>query len=126
MKQLWYGIALLAVLLIGSLFLGNHLENACQQPIRDLDRAAEAATEENWNLAAALITRAKKDWQQHRKLAAALVNHSPLEQIDTGFAQLDTYIAAADSVQFSALCACLEQSLKLLHQSHTFHWWNLL
>ena len=116
MKQLWYGIALLAVLFMGSLFLGNHLEDACQQPIRDLDRAAEAAMEENWDLATALITRAKKDWQQHRKLAAALVNHNPL----------DTYVAAADSVQFSALCACLKESLKLLHQAHTFHWWNLL
>lgn len=126
MKQLWFGAALLVFLLVGSIFLGNHLTETGKQPIRDLDRAAAAAMEENWGQASALAARAKRNWQSHRKLAASLISHGPLEQIDTDFAQLDAYAAAEDAVQFSALCASLGQSLDALHQSNSFHWWNLL
>ena len=126
MKQLWYGTALLVFLFAAGLFLGNHLENAWAQPIRDLGRAVDAAMEENWDLASALVTRAEKDWQHHRGITAALVHHSPLEEIDRDFSQLEAFIRMEDTVQFSALCAALGQDLENLQQSGRFRWWNLL
>ena len=126
MKQLWYGTALLFFLFTASLFLGNHMENAWTQPIRDLDRAADAAMEGNWSLASALVTRAEKDWQHHRGITAALVHHTPLETIDRDFSQLDVFIRTEDVVQFSALCAALGKDLENLQQSGRFRWWNLL
>ena len=126
MKQLWYGTALLILLFAASLLLGNHLEKACTQPIRDLDRATDAALEENWGLASALVIRAKKDWQRHRGITAALAHHDPLEEIDRDFTQLDVFTRTKDAVQFCALCAALEQNFENLQQSGRFRWWNLL
>jgi len=126
MKQLWWGIALLIILLAGSIFLGNRLAESGEQPLRDLDRAASAAAEGSWGKASALVLRAEKHWHSHRKLAAVLSSHDPLEQVDAAFAQLNTYAAAKDPVQFRALCAVLGQELTALYQSGLFRWWNLL
>lgn len=126
MKHLWFGVGLLAVLLIVSLCLGSALEDIHHTPAKDLDKAAEAALEEDWALASALFLRAEKHWQKHRNLTAALARHDPIEQIDAGFAELEVFAVCQDESSFGAACAQLAQQLRNLPQPHSFSWWNLL
>ena len=126
MKQLWYGTALLIFLFAAGLFLGNHLENAWAQPIRDLGRAADAAMEENWARADAHLTRAEKEWEEKRNRSAMIYRQDALEQIDGLFAQLRAELACRSREGFCANCAILAKYLENLPQSHSFHWQNLL
>lgn len=126
MKHLWFGVGLLAVLLVVSLALGGVLEDAHQPSAKDLEKAAEAAMDENWALASALQARAKKQWQKHRNLSAVLVNHEPLQQIEADFSALERYAACRDDAAFCATCAQLAQQLRSLPETHSLTLWNLL
>ncbi len=126
MKHLWIGAGLLAALFVVCILLSGPLENAHHIPAQDLDRAADAAVKEDWALASALCIRARKQWESHRNLTAALARHDPIEQIDAGFAMLDRYAACEDAASFAATCSQLAVQLRSLPQSHSFRWWNLL
>ena len=126
MKHLWFGAGLLAALFAVCILLSGPLENAHHTPARDLEKAADAAVKEDWDLAAALYTRARKHWESHRDLTAALARHDPIDQIDGGFAMLDRYASCKDEAAFAATCSQLAVQLRALPQSHSFRWWNLL
>ena len=126
MKHLWFGAGLLAVLLAVSLWLGSTLEEAHQPAAKDLDKAASAALQDDWDLAEALYLRSRKHWQRHRNKAAALTRHDSVDQIDIGFAMLETYVRCEDTASFAATCSQLAQQLRSLPESHIFRWWNLL
>ena len=126
MKHFGFGIGLLGVLLVLSLWLGSAVEEIHHTPAKDLDKAAQAAVEEDWPLATALYLRAERHWQKHRGLTAALSRHDPMVEIDAGFSTLKVYAALRDPSAFGAACAQLAQNLRSLPQSHSFQWWNLL
>ncbi len=126
MRHLWFGAGLLALLLVISICLGSTLERTHHMPANDLEKASEAALSLDWDLASALYIRARKHWDRHRDLSAALVNHSSLDQIDSSFAQLKIYAIQHDTTSFCATCGQLAQQLRSLPQSYSFSWWNLL
>jgi len=126
MKQLLAGIALMALILAAGFCLESRMEQIHHPQARDLENAAAAAGEENWEYAAALLIRAKKSWDGSRNLTAALVHHDPLNDIDTRFAELSVYAALRSGPEFRSGCAALAQILRSLPKSHGLHWWNLL
>ena len=126
MKQVWIGLGILAALLLGGIWMGNTLERAHEQQIRDLDQARVAAEAGNWNLAEAHLTRAKKEWNEKRNISGTLYRQDPLDQIDGLFVQLESSAAIRDRAGFCENCALLARSLQNLPQSHSFHWRNLL
>lgn len=126
MKHLWFGAGLLAVLLAVSLWLGSTLEEAHHTPAKDLDKAAAAALQEDWELASALYLRAQKQWQRRRNMAAALSRHDSVDQIDIGFSVLEDYCRCEETAPFAATCSQVAQQLRRLPESHGFRWWNLL
>ena len=126
MKHLWFGIGLLAALLAAGLWLGGSLDDWHLPAAKDLDKAADAALAEDWGLAQALCIRAEKHWCKHRNLTAVVTHHDLIDQIDAGFAALEDYIRCEETSSFAATCSQLAGKLRSLHQSHGFHWWNLL
>lgn len=126
MKQLWAGLALMALILISGFFLENRIERTHHPQAKDLENAATAAAEGNWDRAAALLIRAKKSWDGSRNLTAALVHHDPIQDIDTRFAELGVYVTTHSGPEFRSGCAALAQILRSLPKSHGLHWWNLL
>ena len=126
MKHLWFGVGLLTLLLIVSLWLGKSAENLHTPAARDLEKAADAALNEDWPLAVALYTRAEKHWRKHRDLTAILAHHSLIEQIDIGFAVLKDHSRCKEDDTFAASCSQLVQQLCGLSETHRLYWWNLL
>ena len=126
MKQLIASVTLLALILASGIFLEKQMENTHHPQADCLDRASQSAAAGNWEQAEALMTQARKGWEESRDLTAALAHHDPLNSIDTRFAELAIYADTRDEGEFRAACAALAHSLRSIPKSHGLHWWNLL
>lgn len=125
MKKLWAGVAILAVLLgigIGAAIVMRHIHG-------DLaDRLEEAADLciADWDKANALADSARESWEQHHHWIAALVDHEPLEEIESLFSQLALCQSLGDTEEFAAVCLRIAGICNMLGESHSPFWWNLL
>ena len=63
---------------------------------------------------------------EHQKTTAAVVDHEPMEEVESLFAQLDVYLKARDPVAYCACCASLEVFARAIGESHSVSWWSLL
>lgn len=126
MKRLWIGIALLLALLV--LGVGTALvTDAVQQPVsRDLEQAAQAAQREDWQQARFLYCRAKDSWDRSWRLIAIVADHTPMEEIDGLFQELQVYEQNQETVHFAATCAQLSRQTRAVGEAHSINWWNLL
>ena len=126
MNRFWFGAALL-VLLLG-IGIGSSLAlDALHAPIsRDLTAASQEALEERWDVAADLAIRAKDRWERQRHGIAAVSSHSPMEQIDCLFAELELYLQEKEAFPFAVCCASLSAWVQALAEAHAMSWWNLL
>ena len=126
MKQLWIGVALLAVLLVAGLLAAAWMGQLHGESAAALEQAARAALEEDWHAALTLEDAAKRRWEKSRKATAALADHSPLENIGFLFAQLEVYGALRDQGAFAACCVELRMQLLALEDAHRAAWDNIL
>lgn len=126
MKRLWIGTALLAVFLVLGILLGLWMCQTHDALSLTLDRACRLAAEERLSEAAALARDAYADWQNCRKATAALADHTPMEEIDDLFRELEVYVQMDEPVHYAATCAQLSAKLRAMGESHSISWWNLL
>ena len=123
MKRIWIGVGILLILLavgiLAMMLTDRQLEGAAVA----LQQAAETR---DWDTATALAQEARRDWKQKYRLMAALADHAVLEQIETGFAQLDAYRRRNAESDHAATCAQLSKAIRHLQDSHKLTWWNLL
>ena len=52
-------------------------------------------------------------------------NHTPMEEIDALFAEVEVYAAAREETDFAAGCAALSRKMEAMGQAHGASWWNL-
>lgn len=120
------GFILLTVLLLGGLlssfWLGKHHRSMAQT----VDTAGWYALGQNWDKAAEVSSQASRQWQQKWNLCAVFADHTPMEEIDTQFAQLNIYASARDAQEFAAVCSALSQNLRSMADAHALRWWNVL
>ncbi|MBO5323486.1 MAG: DUF4363 family protein [Oscillospiraceae bacterium] len=125
MKKLWAGIAVLAVLLgigIGAAMVMQHVHG-------DLANRLEKAAglcKTDWQGATSLAESASASWTQHQHWIAALVDHEPLEEIESLFDQLSLCQSNEDTEEFAAVCLRIANICNMLEESHSPYWWNLL
>ena len=125
MKKLWVGIAILAVLLgmgIGGALVMGHIHG-------DLAHRLEQAAVQcftDWPEADFLANSARASWEQHHHWVAALVDHEPLEEIESLFSQLELCQNHRDTEEFAAVCLRIANICNMLEESHSPYWWNLL
>lgn len=125
MKKLWAGIAILAVLLgigIGAAAVMQHIHGDLAHR---LEEAADLCASQ-WGQANALANSARESWEQHQHWIAALVDHEPLEEIESLFAQLSLCQSCHDTEEFAAVCLRIAGICNMLEESHSPYWWNLL
>ena len=126
MKQLAFGILLLAALLLGGIVSSCGIRWV-QAPITaQLQQAAEAGLGEDWEQADALCDAAKTRWETYRHALAAVIDHGPMEEIDSLFGEMDVLRQAKDRVLFSSLCRRVSLLTQAIGESLSLNWWNLL
>lgn len=126
MKRLLLGTAILACLLAGGL-LSNRAMAGIHEPIAaDLRRAGAAALAEDWDAAQDLLQRAADRWAHFHRITAAFADHTPMDEADGLFRQLQIYARTRENPHFSALCAHLQECIRAIRDAHRLIWPNLL
>lgn len=126
MGRFWLGIGILAVFLIGGLWVGHAMDDVHQTIAQSLDDAAVRCLNGDLPGGMALAQQAQKLWQSHWHGTASVADHEPMDEIDGLFAQLEIYGKAGLSADFATYCARLSRLVSAMGEAHAFTWWNLL
>ncbi len=126
MKRLWLGIGILAAILALCCTVTLSMECIHTPIAEDLSRAAEAAQKEDWDKANALAAAAKARWEQYWHFTAMVADHTPMDELDGLFAELEVYGREQEMPHFAATCAHLCRLSQAMADSHTPSWWNLI
>lgn len=126
MNRFWLGITLAAVLLVAGIWVGSYMNSTGSAICDTLEAAAEEALSGDWQTASDLVTNAHNNWDKVWHTVATVADHSPMDEIDGLFAQLNIYAQAQDRWEFSAYCQRISQLILAVGEAHSFNWWNLL
>ena len=118
-------LPLLLVLLAGGIAATWGMAK-CHEPIaRDLESAAKTALQGDMVQGESLMLQARDAWGRSRHLGACFADHTPMEEIDALFAEVEVYAAAREETDFAAGCAALSRKVEAMGQAHGASWWNL-
>ena len=126
MKRSWIGFGLLVVLLAASVLVTWGMGRIHQPIVEDLQRAAQAALEEDWENGERFFASAQGQWEKWEHLRACFADHSPVEEIDAAFSELAVYCAARENAAFAAGCMETGEKVAAVGEAHGLVWWNIL
>ncbi len=126
MKRLWLGIVILAVLLTASALSCVAMERIHTPICLTLAQAAAAAEAEDWETAQALTAQARARWERYWYFTATVADHTPMDELDGLFEELDIYLSARENPHFSATGLHLAALAAAMADSQTPSWWNVL
>ena len=124
-KFFWSG-ALILALLLGLTLSISWAMDAIHTPMEQaLEQAADAALTGDVDQARQLGTQAKHRWDRFRKAVAVVADHSPMDEIDQLFAQMQAYAQAEEETELASCCAQLAWLVQSMADAHILTWWNL-
>ena len=126
MRRTMVGVILLAVLLVGGIVSAMAMARHNEAVADQLDTAAAQAMAGDLPGAIQIAQEAQDIWEERWSISAAFTDHSPLEQIDGGFARLRLYGEAGDPVSFASVCVELAKQIEAIGDTHGAQWWNIL
>ena len=122
----WLGAGILVFFLILGLLTGSLLKNAHDSTENLLGEAAEAALNGSFTDAVALGMQAKRRWEQQWNNTAIFADHTPMDDVDGLFAEMETYAQTSEIPHFVACCKELVKRVSAVAEAHRFSWWNIL
>ncbi len=122
----WLGAGLLALFLaLGVVTM--HLMDDAHLPTGDLlEQAAELALQGDMEKGVTLGQKAKNRWERQWQATATVADHSPMDDVDALFAEMEVYAAAGEEPHFAACCQELAKRVQAVAEAHRFSWWNIL
>lgn len=126
MKRLIIGICVLSCLLILGISVSAVFHVAHNPTAQLLQEASESAQGGDWDTALQALHRAKSRWECYWQFTAAFADHSPMDEIDSLFAELEVRGKEKSRESFPALCVKLAALTQALADSHSFRWWTVL
>lgn len=124
-KFFWSG-TLILTLLLGLTLSISWAMDAIHTPMEQaLEQAADAALTGDVDQARQLGTQAKQRWDRFRKAVAVVADHSPMDEIDQLFAQMQAYAQAEEETELASCCAQLARLVQSMADAHILTWWNL-
>ena len=126
MKRGWLGAGILVFFLALGLVV-SALAAKAHEPTSDLlKQAAEKTLAGDFETGIALGMEAQKRWQSQWNGTAAIADHSPMDEVDALFAEMEIYARSGEEPHFAACCKELAQRLEAIADAHKFSWWNVL
>lgn len=126
MKRIYLGLGILAILLCVALLVSAVMDRLHAPIAQDLQDAALAAKNGDWESAATLAGSAADRWQHCKRFTAALADHSPMDDMEGLFAELEVYLQQREMPHFAATCRHLAYLAGAMGDNHAMSWWNLL
>ena len=122
----WFGLCIL-VLFFALGFITAVVMNNAHLPTEELlSQAAEKALSGDFEGAVALAAEAKSRWSDHWNGTATVADHSPMDDVDALFAEMEVYARTEEKPHFAAVCKELSQRIQAVVEAHKFSWWNVL
>lgn len=122
----WIGAGILVVFLIMGLVTAAAMDNAHLLTCELLEQAAEKTVDGDFENAVALGMQAKDRWQRQWNNTAVAADHSPMDDVDALFCEMEIYAKTGEEPHFAACCKELAQRLTAVAGAHRFSWWNVL
>ena len=117
------GSGILAVLLVLTLFTTLLLHHQTDDIAHLLERAMQ---EPDRAQAVALATQAKNNWENRYGLIATFIDHNELDEISTGFAEMDSWARLDDEDEFYCVCNRLADLIRHIYQAELPAYYNIL
>lgn len=126
MKRGIWGIGILLVLLAFGIATSLHMQSIHRDIGRHLKLAQAAAATQQWQTAETQMRQAADAWQRHHTFTAAFADHTPMDEMDGLFAELEVFLKKRESPHFEAVCGRLILQTQAMADSHGIQWWNIL
>lgn len=126
MKQLWFGLGLLIMLLALCLGVRSALSSGSRECDTYLSRAETAAEAGDMAGAQSHTERAARSWRKHTPFIDAVTSHDETDEILRTFAELQVYAQTQRREEFLAGCARLRTMTEHLRQMEQAKWYNIL
>lgn len=126
MRRPLLGMGILLVLLAMCLAIWwgmDRVHGSISQLLTQSQAAAEAG---DWQAADQHARQAHQIWRRHHHFTAAFADHTPMDDMDSLFAELTVYLENRESPHFEATCAQLILLSQAMADSHGLQWWNIL
>ncbi len=125
MKRFWFGVILLVVLAAGGLLVTWGMAKVHDPIAQDLVTAGECALAGDWVQAEVLSRGAKEFWDSKALFRACFADHTPMEEIDACFGELEIYCRMREETAFAASCAEVSEKAKAMGEAHGLKLENL-
>lgn len=126
MTRGWFGMAILIVFLALGFVTAGVMDNAHIPTEKLLAQAAEKTLDGDFEEGVTLGLEAKSRWDRHWNGTATVADHSPMDDVDALFAEMEVYAQAEEKPHFAACCQELSQRIQAMAGAHRFSWWNVL
>lgn len=126
MARGWLGVGILVVFLLGGIVAAALMSSAHLPTAELLQQASEMTVNGEFPEAVLLGLEAKDRWEQRWNGTAAMADHSPMDEVDALFGELEVYAITGEQPHFAACCAELAKRIEAVAQAHKFSWWNVL
>ena len=126
MARGWFGFGILIVFLLLGFVVSGVMNDAHTPTEALLVQAAEQTLSGSFDKAIALGRAAKDQWQTHWNGTATVADHSPMDEVDALFAEMEIYAQTEEKPHFAAVCQELSRRIHSFMDAHRFSWWNIL
>lgn len=125
-RRFYLGVGILAVFLVLGIIVSFGFAKIHDPIATQLDNAASAATAGDLEEGIRLAMQAKDRWQQYWNCTASVADHTPMDEIDNLFAEMEVFAKTKDPEHFAACCAQLAQQVQSVYDAHRPAWPNIL
>ena len=125
-KRFYLGTGILVFLLVLGLLTGRSMAQFSEETAAFLEQAEAAILSGNTQTGTELAQQARRLWQKRWHLAALVADHSPMDEIDGLFAQMEFFAKTEDLPRLGACCARVAELVEAVADAHTLRWWNVL
>ena len=122
----WLGAGILVLFLVLGFVVSAVISNAQLPSCALLEEAVEKTLAGDFEKATELGMAAKSQWEKTWDGTAVVADHSPMEDVDALFAEMEIYAKTGEEPHFAACCKELAQRLQAVADAHKFSWWNVL
>lgn len=126
MARGWIGCGILAVFLALGLAVSWVMDQAHTPTETLLEQAAEKTLQGDFEEATKLGIQAKNRWEKQWNGTATVADHSPMDDVDALFGEMEIYARTGEAPHFAACCQELARRVQAVAEAHRFSWWNIL
>lgn len=127
MKRIWIALAIMALILSGTLCHSLYISRFANDLTTLLESAESEAESSNWDKAAALTRTAQKKWVDRDRYLHITLRHDVTDGVYTSFREVLEYLQCQeDGGEYSAANARLIAQLELLSEAEQLTLKNIL